>query len=218
MANIPLITEKDGFEIVRDKIALILATERDLQKAEAASLGEDPSLWDFKVYIERSNPFEAFNSGDMTPVINVLYDNSSTDLAGSDLSSNQATESLIHIDIMAQAKTAATATGHAPGDEQAAREAQRVARIARQILMHGKYEYLQLSKMVGRRYMQTRTSFQPRLQTVQNILGVRLSFVVEHMEYISIEDYPVIEQMYITLKHDPEGAIIAELDLTYEGE
>ena len=56
-----LIDKLDNFEIIRDKIALILANEIANQKVIATNQGKTtPDEWNFKTYTERSNPREDF--------------------------------------------------------------------------------------------------------------------------------------------------------------
>jgi len=217
-ATIPLIDTLDGFELVRDKVALIIASESAAQQALATTAGKDSDLWKLRVYLERSNPWEVFREGvtDFSPVINVWYDNSNTNLGSSNLGTRQNMTSIINIDCIGYAETNAVSGGQEPGDEYAALTAHRAARLVRGILMHGKYRYLGLANgIVGRRHILTRTAFQPQSgsQGMQRIMGVRLALSVDHNEFIGIEEYETIANALITIKHDPTGAIIAQLDI-----
>jgi hypothetical protein len=224
-ATIPLIDTLEGFELVRDQIAVILATEQALQVAEATLQGKpNPDDWKLRVYRERIDPVEVFRDGDETdlsPVVNVWYDNSSTELGAGDLGTRQMVPSQINVDCIGYARAKQDGTGHLPGDELAALTAQRGVRIARGILMHGKYRYLGLgtqpNAIVGRRYVLTRTAFQPTSggRPVQDAVGVRLTFMVDHIETIGIETYANIEQIFVTHKFDPLGAVILEQDITF---
>ena len=49
-----LINKTDSFELVRDKIAMILADEFASQQALAQAEAIDPAPWDISVYTERS--------------------------------------------------------------------------------------------------------------------------------------------------------------------
>jgi len=217
-ATIPLIDSLDGFEIVRNKVATILAAEQTLQVAAATAAGKtNPSLWKLRVYLERSDPWEMFKRTvtDFSPVVNVWYDNSNTDLGASNLRSRQQMTSQINIDIVGYAEAQENDTGHLPADRESALTAQRGARLVRGIIMHGKYNYLDLDGIVGRRYVLTRTSFQPSNSDgpIQRAVGVRLTLAVDHIETIGIQDYDAIEQIYVTHKYDPDGMIIAEQDI-----
>lgn len=216
-ATIPLITAVDGFEAVRNAVAAIIAAEQTSQQAKATAAGQDPALWKLRTFIERANPWEMFRDGvtDLSPVINVWYDSSSTDLNASDLSARQMTSSTIHVDCIGYAESAASGSGFLSGDEQAAKVAQRGARLVRGILMHGKYRYLGLPDIVGRRYLQNRTMFQPAngADPVQRVVGCRLTFSVDHIETIGIEEYEEIEQIFVTMQYAPDGEVIAEMDI-----
>ena len=218
MSTIPLITSADGFEVVRDAVASIIASEVINQKAQAVAGGFDPSLWDIDVYAERSNPFELFRDNVVqSPLVNVWYDNSSTELNSSNLGVSQMMNSVINIDCVASGVSKETSTGHIPGDEDAARTAHRVARIVRGILMHGKYRYLGMPAVVGRRFVSSRNAFQPQSgnQTVQRVVGVRISLTVDHVETIGIEDYAELERVFIVHRHSPAGMIIASQDINF---
>jgi hypothetical protein len=219
--TIPLIDSPEGFELVRDQIAVVLATEQALQVAEATSQGKpDPSLWKLRVYKERSDPVEVFRDGDepdLSPVVNVWYDNSGTALNAGDLATKQMANSQINVDIIGYSRAKKDGTGHLPGDELSALTAQRGARLVRRILMHGKYRYLDLNGVVGRRYVLTRTSFQPSSggRPVQSAVGVRLTFMVDHIETVDLQTYPEIEQIFVTHKFEPDGAVILEQDISF---
>jgi hypothetical protein len=216
-ASIPLITAVDGFEAVRNAVAAIIAAEQAAQQTKATAAGQDPALWKLRTYIERACPWEMFRDGvsDLSPVINVWYDSSSTDMNASDLSARQMTSSTIHVDCIGYAESAASGAGFVAGDEAAARVAQRAARLIRGILMHGKYRYLGLPDVVGRRYLQSRTMFQPTnaADAVQRVVGCRLTFSVDHIETIGIEEYNEIEQIFVTMQYTSDGEVIAEMDI-----
>lgn len=78
---IPLIDKLDGFETIGLKIAEILALEQTYQQALAVEASKDPALWAFKVFHERSNPWESYlyDDADTTPIVNIWYNNSSID-------------------------------------------------------------------------------------------------------------------------------------------
>ena len=219
MTTIPLITQPDGFEIVRDKIAQLLADEIALQQELAIVAEEDPNDWKLDIYLERSRPWEVFRDSPetQTPIVNVWYDNTPVDLAASNLSTRQNGVSTFNIDCLAYSEAKADGAGFIAGDEQAAKNAHKAARLVRQILMHDKYRYLELRTFVGRRYVQARTAFQPNEgnQAVQNVMGVRLVLAVKHDEFISLADFNNLEQVFIEMKFEPNGQVIASMDINF---
>jgi hypothetical protein len=219
MTTIPLITERDGFEIVRDKIAQAITDEIALQQALAIVAELDPNDWKVDTYLERSRPWEVFRDSPetQTPIVNVWYDSSPTELNASNLSTRQNMTSVFNIDCLAYSKAKADGSGFIAGDEQAAKNAHKTARLVRQILMHDKYRYLELRTFVGRRYVQSRTAFQPNdgNQAVQNVMGVRLALAVKHDEYISLADFNNLEQVFVEMKFEPDGQVIASMDINF---
>ncbi len=95
-----LIDRPDGFEIVRDQVAAILATEQANQQALATAAGKDPSPWALNVYQERSNPWEQYlnNQNDLTPIVNVWFDSASYDQGASSVVDRQCSDTIINID------------------------------------------------------------------------------------------------------------------------
>ncbi len=218
---IPLISGVDGFEYVRNQIAVIIAGEQALQQALATAGGQDPTLWKLRTYIERSNPWEMFRDGasDASPVVNVWYDSSTTELGSSNLATRQQMTSVINVDCIGYATAEASGSGHTAGDEAAAKVAQRGARLVRGILMHGKYRYLGSPSIIARRHLQNRSMFQPTDDTgrpVQRVVGVRLAFAVDHLETVSVTEYDSIEGIDIEMRHDPDGMVIAEMKIDFD--
>lgn len=115
-----------SFEIVRDRIAAILAEEITNQN----TLFPDPEL-SLKVWLERIVPF---NRGE-SPAINVRW-------AGTPYNSRTMVQSdgvnTYQIDCYAQAKTSTTE----PGDAKAILKVQKLLRVCRAILMNPKYKTL----------------------------------------------------------------------------
>ena len=79
-----LIDKQDTFEIVRDQIAAILATEVASQMSKAVEAEKDPALWKLRIFAERFNPFEEWLSptqdgtvviDDIMYLINYLFRN-----------------------------------------------------------------------------------------------------------------------------------------------
>lgn len=177
-----LIDKIDNAEIVRDQIAAILTVE-------LANQGVLASLPQPAVFIERVNPWGQFLTPEqppVEPVINVWWDSSTFNESQSNVIERQKAEAVYNIDCYAAApSTDVTAGGHLPGDEQAAREAQRAVRLVRNILMAGAYTYLGLRGVVWKRFVQTISMFQPQLdnRAAHRVVGARLALMVHFNEF-----------------------------------
>lgn len=211
-----LIDKFDNSEIIRDQIAAILVTEVAAQKALASAAGKDPALWDLRVYTERSNPWERFLNDPTatTPVVNVWFDNSGFDQAGSTVVERQKTTATYNIDCYGFGVSKSAPGGHAPGDREAAFEAQRALRLVRNILMAAQYTYLGLRGVVWQRWPQAITSFQPQIdaQQVQQVVAGRLAFRVTFNE-LSPQVVPqILELVSVDVIRAEDGEIVLEAD------
>lgn len=219
--SLELIDKFDGFEIVRDKIAAILVAEVANQKTLAAAASEDPALWDLNVYIERSNPWEKWidsDDTDDTPIVNVWYDSSTYPMNAGTTMERQKTEGVFNVDIygFGAAKDEA-AGGHTPGDLQAALNAQRAARLVRNILMAAENTYLGLRGTVGRRWIRGINQFQPQQdgRSVQQIVGIRIAMQVDFNEFSPQVLAEVLELLSVTVKRTEDGQVILLADYDY---
>lgn len=208
-----LIDKFDNSELIRDKIADILVTEAASQVALATTAGKpDPSLWDLRVFTERSNPFEEFlgESRSHVPIINVWFDSGSFDLKLGNVVERQTVEGTFNIDCYGQAESFETMTGHSPGDRDAALEAMRAVRLVRNILMSAEYTYLKMRGTVGRRWIQSIRAFQPTFDgaNVVNIVGIRVSFSVVYNETSPQIQGEPIELVQVTTKRQSDGQVI----------
>lgn len=186
-----LINKRDNAEIVRDEIAAILLAETTSQQALAITAAEDPEDWAFDVYLERSNPWAvwadlpetATSAARVPPIVNVSLDNVSYD-SGNVVERQKAT-GIFYVDCYGYGVSHASGAGHVAGDEAAAIEAVRVARLARNILMAATYTYLGMVGVVWKRWPRGLQVFQPRLgeQNVQHVVGARLTMQVEFNEF-----------------------------------
>lgn len=216
---LPLIDKQDGFELVRDAVAAILAAECSAQQALATAAAKDPNLWAFNVYTERSAPWEILQSMSDTPVVNVWYDGTQFDKSKSTRSlHHQAEPTRINVDCYASAVSAESGAGHTSGDENAARAVQRVFRLVRNILMSDKYDQLALPTVVGMRWPGSVISFQPGSQDrpVTSVSAIRLVLDVSHTETTELPDGETLELINIKFYHEPDGMVIAELDFEEE--
>jgi hypothetical protein len=215
-----LIDKQDSFEIIRDQIAAILTIEVNNQKALAVAAAKAPSLWDFKVYTERSNPWESYlnDTDELTPIVNVWYDNSNFLEAASNIVERQTTEAVFNIDCYAVANSSDNLDGgHNPGDQEAAFAVQRVIRLVRNILMSADYTYLGLRGLVWQRWPQNVTVFQPQQDrgNVRPIIAARIGFKVKFSEFSPQISGNVLELLSTTVKRAEDGQIVAEADYTH---
>jgi hypothetical protein len=213
-----LIDKQDMFEIVRDKVAEILKVELANQYALAlADPGKDQTLWAFKVYSERLNPWEQYQTTnpDPTPIINIWYDADAFNKSASSVVTQQATDGVYNIDCYGYGHAEnVPAGGHLVGDVIAVDNAQRAARMARNVLMSSFYTQLQLRPNVGRRWLQNRTMFQPGFNgaLVQNVVAMRLVLVVTFNEYAPQSTGELLEFISVTVKRKEDGEIVLLAD------
>lgn len=210
-----LITQPDGFEVVRDQIAAILVLERDDQMAQAQAQSLDPEQWNFKVFTERSNPWgDYLNEGaDLTPIVNVWFDSDSFSDSASVRSAYQKCNGFFNIDIVAPG----TRTANMTGDEDAARTAMRVARIARNILMASNYTYLGLPRGTAwDRKIESREAFQPPIgsDSTIRINGLRLRMQVSFNETGPQFEGVPLAGVDIEIKRKETGEVY--IDLAYD--
>ena len=223
-----LIDKQDNNEIIRDKIAVILATEEANQRALATAGGKDPNNWKFDIYIERSNPWALLThseDGDQsdTPLVNVLFDNDVFDNRNSTQTERQRVKGTFFIDCYAhKAKTKNIA-----GDEATSKESDRIARLVRNIIMAAPYYQLDLGfadssgyKIVYTRYILKREKFTPldrEGRAFENIIATRLTLEVEYDEN-SPQFTPVdIEELFVDCRKDEVTGQVyfeAEYDMT----
>lgn len=215
-----LIDKKDGFEIVRDQIAAILRVEVENQKALAEASGKDPGLWDLRIFSERSNPFEEIREGESTPLVNVWYSSSEFDYASSGVVDRQAASGVFNIDVYGTGTSQETEEGHSPGDMLAAETTHRAVRLVRNILMSGRYTYLGLRGLVGRRSVQNITIFQPEAtdDMAQQIVGARLSFRVVFNESSPQVEPVILEGLLVKVKRAENGEILINLEYKRDGD
>lgn len=227
---VELIDKQDTAEIVRDQIASILYVEKEEQKVLAAAAAKDPALWDFDVYVERSRPWEILTNtdgsegGDM-PLVNVSFDSDAHDNKGGNVVASQKVVGTFNVDCYGQKTKRPTAPGNEPatnsGDEQSSKEADRIARLVRNILMADVYTYLALSDrelglgngLVISRYVMRREKFQPDIQAVgfENIVAERVTVRVEYTEFSPQLEGVDLEVTFSEVQQDDTGKVIGEV-------
>lgn len=215
-----LIDKQDTFELVRDKIAQILADETASQQAFATTAGRDSNEWAFRVYRERSNPWEMFldPDGDVSPVVNVWFDTENFDKSSSNIVERHKAEAAYNIDIYGHAISSSDGAGHKPGDREAALVAQRTLRLVRNILAAGPYTYLGMRGTVWHRWISSISTFQPQLdgQTVQKVLGVRLILIVAFNEFSPQLTPETLETVSAGIIQAEDGRVIAQTQYQYD--
>lgn len=216
-----LIDKQDGFEIVRNQIALILMTEFANQQQLATDQSLDPTPWDIRVFMERANPWEEYlnEKADQRPIVNVWYDSSDFDPGFGGVVEHQQASGTFNIDIYGYGVSGETVEGHDPGDKNAALNMQRALRLVRNILMADTNTYLQLRGNVGKRWVQSVQSFQPELSDnpVQKIIASRLAlnvtfnelspqYVPDELEFVNVDVYQFIDdetsELIFTAQYD----------------
>lgn len=215
-----LIDKTDTSELIRDKLADILVTESANQVALATTAGEpDPSLWALRVFTERANPFEEFLNEDPspTPIINVWFDSAAFDMSRGNVVERQMAEGIFNVDCYGYAASVETETGHTPGDYSAALEAQRAARLVRNIFMAATYTYIGMRGIVGRRWISSIKAFQPSFDSprVAHVVGVRVALAIVYNELSPQVTGEPLERVTITTKRSENGAVLIDADFTY---
>jgi hypothetical protein len=183
----------------------------------AVAASEDPEPYRFRVFIERSNPWDVFidDDDDKAPIVNVYYQTTFFDKASSNLVTKQTGISRFHVDIFAVATTEETQTGQALGDEHAAKKCQAVARLIRNILMHDDNVQLGLDSVVRYRWIENITSFLSADSNpgARQIRGVRIVVEVGHIETVSQIDEEICDEIRITIRYEKTGQVVASLTL-----
>jgi len=215
-----LIDKQDNVEIVRDQIAAILVTEIANQQVLAIAAAKDPDDFKLRIFTERSNPWEQFLNvqADISPLVNVWFDNSNYDPSASNVIERQKTTAVYNIDCYGFGQSAdIPAGGHIPGDEKASFEVQRALRLVRNILMAAENTYLQLQGLVWQRWPQSITVFQPQIdgRQMQQIVGARLAFRVGFNEFSPQFELETLELVSVDVLRAEDGEIVLEADYSY---
>lgn len=209
-----LIDKVDNAELVRDQIAAILVLESAAQQALAAAAKKDPRLWALRVYLERDAPWQQWldlpGELEVPPIVAVSFEASSADGAASSVVDRQKVIGTFNLDCYGYGVATETALGHEPGDMRAAFVCQRAVRLARNILMSGQYTYLGLRGIVGRRWVQNTTAFQPALEghVAQQVVGCRISFQADFLEYSPQVLAQELEVLSIEVQRAPDGELV----------
>lgn len=217
-----LIDKKDNFEIVRDQIAAILKLEIDNQKQLAAAAGKNPADWDLRIFMERSNPFEEFQTDNYTgpAIVNVWYESSNFDDAGSDTVERQKANVTYNIDVYSHGTAQETSDGHLPGDLQSSLRLAAATRLVRNILMAGPNTYLRFKRpFIWRRRVETINIYQPNADdtTIQNIIGARIVFRVTFNEHSPQYEGEPLSELSVKVIRSETGEVLLETEYHYDG-
>jgi hypothetical protein len=212
-----LITSVDAFEIIRDQVAAILAVETANQQALAVAASLDPYPWALRIFSERTNAWGEFQDlpDDMprdpvVPVVNVWWHGLNFDQSASNVVERQKGTSTLYVDCYAYATSEDIAAGgHRPGDQLAALEVHRVARLVRRMLMAGTYTYLGLRGVVWRRWIASIDMMEPAMDAyqAQRIGCARLLLQVDHSEYSPQVSGEPLELLSVGVKRAETGEL-----------
>jgi len=204
-----LIDKQDTCEIVRDQIAAILAIEIEHQSELADDAGKDPADFFFSVFSDCSNPWES----DEIPLVNIHFNNDRFDNKNSNMIDRQRATGTFYIDCYANKKT----TDADSGDELSSKDADRIARLVRNILMAQEYTYLALgyrelgngNNLVTRRYIQKREKFKPDIKQegYENVVACRLTIEVEYDELSPQAIMENLELLILSCKRESTSQI-----------
>lgn len=211
-----LIDKQDNSEIIRDQIAAILALETAAQQVKATQAAKDPELWRLRVYAERSNPWET-DPDDFSPIVNVWFEKSEVMPRASDTFERQTYSGTFNIDVYGYGRSRPDGAGHVPGDEDAAKEAQRGVRLVRNIVMASVYTYLGLRGVVGRRMVEAIQIFQPQENSdnVAQVVGARVSLRVDYLEFAPQYVGEPLELLSAAVHRAEDGLLIINTEYAY---
>lgn len=227
MAFIPLpelIDKTDNFELLGLQIAGILANETASQQALAVTAGKDPALWKFGVFHERIDPWEQYlpdedgNVEDESPIVNVALDPTNYPGAKGNVVERQTSETVYNIDCYGYAISQDDGgSGHIAGDAASALEAQRTVRLVRNILMAAQNLHLQLKGLVGRRWIQSITPFQPEQdgRQVQRVSAIRVALETQFNEFSQQHAGNPLEVNFIDVKRALDGQVLISAQYNY---
>lgn len=217
-----LIDKVDNAEVIRDQIALILATETLNQVALATAAAKpDPTLWAWRTFTERSEPWELFlkqpEAGftDRRPIVNVSYDGGAFDRSRSDMHERQVLAGVFNVDVIALGVAKdVTAGGQRTGDEEAVHNAERIARLIRNTLMSALNIKLQLPDIVWDRWSGTVTPFKPEFRgdSALQVAATRAVYEVAFNELSPQFTGEPLEYIAVDVKRDSDGMIVIEAD------
>jgi hypothetical protein len=214
-----LIPAQDNIDVVRDKIATILAEETASQQAYAIADGKDPEDYKIRVLLESSNPIAKYQQqevSDRSPIVNVWLDGYNV-VQSSSNSQELVLLATYNIDIYGYGVSKDAAQGHEPGDKAAALRAQSGLRLVRNILLSGYYRYLDLRGIVSMRDIESVNAFQPEIlgQAVQKVQGLRMALTVKLREASPEYQGANLEIVHVDVLRDSDDFVLAQAEYDY---
>lgn len=202
------ITQPMAFEVVRDRIAEILITELANQEALAIADAADPTPYQIAVTTEKTDPW----SVKQFPLINIWYDTGNIDTSASSPANQQQGDHFYNLDCYVEKPSEDDGVEVKSGDVESAKEVQRVAGLAWQILMADLNAKLQFparindkpAAIVGYRIFEQLSTFQPSFgdTVVENVQALRLRLKVRHVEIPPVTVGVDLESALFTIKQD----------------
>lgn len=186
MAEITHEIQPQGFELVRDRIASILATELPVQGAF------DPNINVSKVYLERWVPIDPTE----TPLVNVLMERGDPT---QQTAKNTQGEYTYNIDVYAGAATDATDAG----DKKAFLKVQKLMGIIRAILEDPKYKKLgfdDVAFIMNRHVSQLLVSPPQDAKDAGSLAMGRVVFVVRIPETVELQEGVLVSEFSTSVK------------------
>lgn len=221
-----LIDKRDNAEIIRDEIAAILLLESTGQQALALAADKDPDLWKLRIFTERAHPWQEFiysppsdeNPSAGTPLVNVQWDNSKDDESKSDGVERQHVVGTYFLDCYGYGVARDSEDGHDSGDETAAIEAQRAARLVRNILRSAKYRQLGMTGTVANVWRDSAQAVQPVFdqRAVQQVSAVRIALRVTFNEFSPQIAGTPLALIQVTARRTETGEIVFEAQYPQE--
>ncbi len=223
-----LLTGRDGFELVRDQLALLIFDNAAAQFALAAGEAE-PNDWRLDVYTERATPWEAWLRDPTlsVPIVNVSFESAELVPEKSVLHGCQTYDGLFHVDIFGRGVAEDDgAGGHKPGDQSAIDAAFRAARLCRRFVMASENLYLQLRRdsvgptgpAVGKRVVSSLVSLglSETGDEALRVAGFRLIVRAEYREDSPQGDESEeLEYVAVDINRNSDGKLIGEADFDY---
>ena len=212
-----LINKQDTQEIIRDQLGNILVTEVDNQMSLASVAGKDPQDWKLNIFLERQNPWCLIEDG--TPIVNISIHRSDVDMSASDPILQQRYDGIYNIDCYGIGTSEVDGQGgHIPGDKEAAYEAQRAARLVRNIIMAGPNTSLQLKDPVTGCNIIALSMIESiayldipvENQSVEQVKAARLQLKVSYSETALQQTGEDLEQIFVEVFKKDDGSLYAD--------
>lgn len=209
-----LITKRDNFEIIRDQIAVTIATGTKSQMALAVAANRNPDDWELRVFTERLNPWDYLV--DKSPIVNVWFETSRYDRSSSNVMERQSSQSVFNIDCLGFSDSADDPKGgHIPGDQKAVENMHRAMRLVRNIMMHNAQTYLGMQGVVSSRWIDNISTFQPENnanRSITHVVGGRIAMSVNFNEFSPQDEFDTLDYISVDVLRAENGQVLAEAD------